>query len=155
MDSLAVVLAQALQNNDAQLLDYCFENEDDDLIENTVRKLAHTKILAILDRITERIDFAKKGNYSVFTWLNFIVKHHSAFLIKSSETAPKIAPLISLLQKRVLAVDQIQRLKGKIDMVLNVETEVRKQKKNQRKLHIEHKPLVVYEEGRLLLVMKL
>ena len=27
MDSLAVVLVQAIQSNDVQLLDYCFENE--------------------------------------------------------------------------------------------------------------------------------
>ena len=33
MDSLAVVLAQALQNNDIQLLDYCFDNEVDMLLE--------------------------------------------------------------------------------------------------------------------------
>lgn len=75
------------------------------------------------------------------------MKHHSAFLIKSPETAAKIAPLISLLQKRVLPVDQLHRLKGKIDMVLDVEIDVRRQKKNQRKLNIEHRPLVVYEEG--------
>lgn len=27
MDSLAVVLVQALQNNDKQLLEYCFDND--------------------------------------------------------------------------------------------------------------------------------
>ena len=33
MDSLAVVLVQALQNNDIQLLDYCFDNEVDILLK--------------------------------------------------------------------------------------------------------------------------
>jgi len=104
--------------------------------------------LVLLDRITERIDSGKRSNYYLFAWLNSLVKHHSAFLIKSPETPSKIGPVISLLQKRTLPVDQIHRLKGKIDMVLDVENEVRRQKKNQRKLNIEHRPMVVYEEGK-------
>ena len=117
------------------------------LIENTVKKLSDNRVLVLLDRIGERIDSGKKNNYNLFAWLSFIVKHHSSFLIKSPETASKIAPLISLLQKRTLAVEQLYRLKGKIDMVLEVESEVRRQKKNQKKLNVGQRPLVVYEEG--------
>ena len=104
--------------------------------------------MILLDKITERIDSGKRANYYLFAWLNYLVKYHSAFLIKSPETVSKIGPVISLLQKRTLPIDQIHRLKGKIDMVLDVEHEVRRQKKNQRKLNIEHRPMVVYEEGK-------
>ncbi len=121
--------------------------KDDELIENTVRKLAQPKILVLLDRITERIDSEKRSNYNLFAWLNYLVKHHSSFLIKSPETAAKISPVIAILQKRILPVEQIHRLKGKIDMILDVENDVQKHRKNQRKLKIEQRPLVVYEEG--------
>ena len=146
MDSLGVVLFQALHNNDIELLEYCFKSEDEEMVENTVRKLAQSKVIAFLEKIKERID-SNKQNFNTMTWLKYVLKHHSVFLIKNPKTAENLAPFVALLEKRTINFDKIYRLKGKLDMILNIETEYKKQKRKQKKLKIEAKPLVVYEEG--------
>jgi Dip2/Utp12 Family len=145
---LAVVLFQSLHNNDNELLEFCFSNEDEDLIENTVKRLQETKILVLIDRIVERID-SQKGQSNILVWLKYLLKHHSTFLIKRPKSAEKLAPLIPMLEKRTASFDKIHRVKGMIDMLLDVGESVAKDTKKQKKLTINNKPLVVFEEGNL------
>jgi len=60
-DALSAVLTQALQNNDVQLFDACFENEDNDVIDTTVKKLAQSKILALLEKLGEKLIMAREA----------------------------------------------------------------------------------------------
>jgi len=112
-----------------------------------VKKLPQNKVLTLFEKIAERVENGKKTNYNFLGWLSSLIRNHSTFLLKLPEISTKIAPLIALLQKRVLAVDQIHRLRGKIDMVLNVETEVIRTKKVQKKVASEQKSGILYEEG--------
>lgn len=54
-----------------------------------------------------------------------------------------------MLERRTSSLDKIYKVKGMIDMLLDVGESVARDTKKQKKLTINNKPLVVYEEGKL------
>jgi len=146
MDSLAVVLLQALHNDDVQLLEYCLERDEEEIIENTVKKILQSKLLILLDKIIARLNSYYKKSSNLLIWLKYILKYHIGYLIKVPGMAERLGPLISMFKKRTENIDSVYKLKGKLDMLLLIEDETRKEK-SRKKTKVQYTPHAVYEEG--------
>jgi WD40 repeat protein len=147
MDSLAVVLLQALHNDDAQLLEYCLEQEDENVIENTVKKILQSKLMTLLEKIIARLNTYYKKNSNLLVWLKAILKHHASYLIKIPKMADKIAPLVAMFKKRSENFEKIYKLKGKLDMLLKIDEDHSNLKSKNKPVKTEYLPKVVYNEG--------
>ncbi|KAL4464741.1 hypothetical protein ABPG74_011302 [Tetrahymena malaccensis] len=150
VQSLAVVLLQALQNNDTQLIDFCLEKDNEDLIDQTVRGMISTKVIILLEKLYERLNTLPYKGRNLGRWLKAILKYHSTILITSPSIHVKLQPLMVLIENRTKNIDKLIGLRGKIDMVLALrrQTKVEQEASNAASTdEIKRKPLVVYEEG--------
>jgi len=116
------------------------------VIENTVKKILQSKLLLLLEKIIARLNSYYKKSSNLLVWLKYILKYHSGYLIKVPGMAEKLAPLISMFKRRTENFDKVYKLKGKLDMLLSIDDDQKKQK-SKSKLDIHYNPQVIYEEG--------
>ena len=65
-----------------------------------------------------------------------------------------LRPLVSILRKRTENIGNLMKLRGKIDLLLNAQESYNNSKKQTKSLTVNKKPLVVYEEGRIILLFQ-
>ncbi|QPG76529.1 hypothetical protein FOA43_003918 [Brettanomyces nanus] len=121
--SLTVVLSQALKSNDHGLFESVLNNNrDENVIRNTVARLDTTYVLALLDRLSERLGRGKGARnrqiqQQLDTWVKYILIYHGSYLISLPNLAADLNLLSNSLRIRARNLNRLLDLRAKIGLV--------------------------------------
>jgi len=117
-DSSAVLLTQALKNEDNALLEDCLSCRDHSLITNTVRRLPVTSILPFLKQVSNRVR-SKPGRASTLVfWIRAVLTEHTAYLTSVPAAGAVLAELFQAADTRLGVFDRFLKLQGRLDLVM-------------------------------------
>uniref|UniRef100_A0AAV1V595 Small-subunit processome Utp12 domain-containing protein n=1 Tax=Peronospora matthiolae TaxID=2874970 RepID=A0AAV1V595_9STRA len=143
--SLASVLEQALQARDNALLEYCLRLRDAKIIGRTVARVSPSRVLALLEVIVHKLERSPNRFSRLCVWLRAVLLHHTAYLVAQPDLVSSLSALYQLLETRLQVHEQMQKLSGRLALVLGqiqVNTNVTAEQEDD-----ETRAAVVYHEG--------
>ena len=121
--SLQTLLTQALHTDDAALLEYCLSSSQSAAASSlrlTLQRLPAQYALPLLTRLTVVLQSRPSRALPVLSWLQTLLLTHSAVFLSlpPSTLQSPFTRLLALLDSRVAAYKKMQRLQGKLDIML-------------------------------------
>ncbi|GMF43121.1 unnamed protein product [Phytophthora fragariaefolia] len=143
--SLASVLEQALQARDNALLEYCLRTRDAKIVARTVARVSASRVLGLLEIIVRKLERSPARFARLCPWLRAVLLHHTAYLVAQPDLVPSLSALYQLLETRLQVHEQMQKLAGRLTLVLgqiHVDTSASNDQEDG-----EPRAAVVYHEG--------
>lgn len=140
--SLASVLEQALQARDNAMLEYCLRIHDLKTVRRTVSRVSSFRVLPLLEAIVRKMEKSPSRCARLCPWLRSVLLYHTAYLVAQPDLVPSLSALYQLLETRLQAHEQLQRLAGRLTLVLG-QIHVNTHKDDDD----DEAPAVVYNEG--------
>ncbi|KAE9034295.1 hypothetical protein PR001_g7845 [Phytophthora rubi] len=143
--SLASVLEQALQARDNALLEYCLRTRDAKIVARTVARVSASRVLVLLEVIVRKLERSPNRFARLCPWLRAVLLHHTAYLVAQPDLVPSLSALYQLLETRLQVHEQMQKLAGRLTLVLgqiHVNTAATNGQEDD-----ETRAAVVYHEG--------
>lgn len=124
--SLSTVLTQALRTNDKDLLETCFQMNDQQSIRTTIQRLQPHLVGPLMQRLAERIHRRPGRTGHLMTWIQWSLVAHGGYLATQPDIMRKLRSLNQVLRERAQGLQPLLQLKGKLDM-LGAQLELRRQ----------------------------
>ncbi|CAH0475915.1 unnamed protein product [Peronospora belbahrii] len=143
--SLASVLEQALQARDNALLEYCLRLRDAKIVGRTVARVSASRVLSLLEVIVRKLERSPTRFSRLCPWLRAVLLHHTAYLVSQPDLVSGLSALYQLLETRLQVHEQMQKLSGRLALVLgqiHVNTSANNDQEDD-----ENRAVVVYNEG--------
>lgn len=116
--SLAVVLSQALKNNDNLLLDNSvLINKDPEIVKNTIARLDPSLAVVLLDRLAERITRKQSRLEGLYFWIKWVIVIHGSVLSSIPNISNKLTSLHSILSKKADTLPRLLELQGRLNLL--------------------------------------
>lgn len=116
--SLAVVLSQALKNNDNSLLDNAvLINKDLEVVKNTIARLAPSLAVILLDKLAERITRKQIKLDLLYFWIKWVIVIHGSVLASIPNISNKLSSLHSILTKKADTLPRLLELQGRLNLL--------------------------------------
>lgn len=127
--SLSTVLSQALRSSDQQLLDTVLRTKDEKTIRNTVENIDSLLALGLLDRLSEKYNFASSYSASVIsqqkqiqldTWIKWVLVVHGSTLklgVDAVDLARNLSTLAANLGRKSGQLPKLVLLESKVNSV--------------------------------------
>ena len=124
--SLTTVLTQALRTNDKDMLESCFQMNDQQSIRTTIQRLQPHLVGPLMQRLAERIHRRPGRTGHLMTWIQWSLVAHGGYLATQPDIMRKLRALNQVLRERAQGLQPLLQLKGKLDM-LGAQLELRRQ----------------------------
>eukprot|EP00033_Pygsuia_biforma_P002084 GCRY01002314.1.p1 GENE.GCRY01002314.1~~GCRY01002314.1.p1 ORF type:complete len:568 (-),score=128.32 GCRY01002314.1:231-1934(-) len=118
-ESLHAVLSQALQSNDATLLEYCLAVSDRKVINRTIQRLSTADILPLLLKLTHKFQSKPTRAGVLLVWIRAILVQHTAYLMTLPRLVRQLSVLYQTIDARLAAHKRLMKLDGRLDLLLN------------------------------------
>mmetsp|Transcript_1974 Transcript_1974/g.4487 ORF Transcript_1974/g.4487 Transcript_1974/m.4487 type:complete len:400 (-) Transcript_1974:785-1984(-) len=116
-DSLAVLLSQAVQSNDRQLLEECLQVKSEAVVANTVKALRSDQVGKLMPLLVDRINASSSRAAQVANWIRHIVKHHLAYILSAPSMKQSLSVLYQSLSERQSSYTPLLGLSGRLDLL--------------------------------------
>jgi len=116
--SIHLQLIQSLHSNDTKLLEQCLHNIDTITIDATVAALSAVHIIPLLTAIQKRMEASHQRALPLLKWIRAIITHHTGYLASTKELQQKIQELQETLQKRAKPMNALEKLRGRLELVM-------------------------------------
>jgi len=116
-DSMIQLLLQGLHNRDRRILDSVLDRANDDLIENTVKKLPVEGVIPLVQELQHYIKGRGMVNQSHSKWLRSTLQVHTGHLMNSPQCAELLGPIYAMLEARTRHYNSLLQLKGKLEIM--------------------------------------
>jgi U3 small nucleolar RNA-associated protein 5 len=118
-DSLVTLIEQALQTNDDIILEQCLSQMDNNIIEETTKRLPYNKIIILISKLI--IKFEKKPTRGILLtrWLTCILRIHATYLLTVPDLNKKLAGLVYMLENRISTYTNLVSLAGRLDILMS------------------------------------
>lgn len=116
--SLSSVLEQALQSKDNAMLEYVLRTRDAKVIGRTIQRVPSVKVLSLLEILVVKFEKSPGRCARLCPWLRAILLHHTAYLLAQPELVQQLSALYQLLENRLKAHEQLQKLAGRLSLVI-------------------------------------
>jgi len=117
-DSLVVLLEQSLQSGDDVLLEHCLSCSDDDIIEETSKRLPITKTVQFLRKLVTKFEKRPSRGVLLTKWLAGILKYHLSYLVSIPDLTLQLAGLSQMLENRLSSYSRLASLSGRLDLLV-------------------------------------
>jgi len=111
------LLLQGLHNRDRRILDSVLDRANDDLIENTVKKLPVEGVIPLVQELQHYIKGRGMVNQSHSKWLRSTLQVHTGHLMNSPQCAELLGPIYAMLEARTRHYNSLLQLKGKLEIM--------------------------------------
>ncbi|XP_054153024.1 WD repeat-containing protein 43-like [Oppia nitens] len=118
-DSLTHVLVQGLQSRDKKMLDTVFNNTDELVIKNTIKKLPIDCISLFLYELQSCLFSKSEQTVTYLKWLEQLLQLRLTFLMSLPNVEKEFGPLLQLLEARTQILERIYRLKGRLNLMMS------------------------------------
>jgi hypothetical protein len=117
-DSLVALLDQALQSNDAVLLEQCLSQGDIEVIDRTTQLLATHRVLQLLKHVVAKLEKRPSRGILLIRWISSILKNHFSYLTTIPDLAVELAALNQLFEQRLQGYHRLSALAGRLDLLM-------------------------------------
>eukprot|EP00958_Prasinococcus_capsulatus_P027392 scaffold5498_cov323-Prasinococcus_capsulatus_cf.AAC.3 len=133
-DSLAVLLSQALQADDASMLERCLNVTDARVVSNTVRRLQAAEAVKFLDATVTRLRGRPGRAEPLTVWIKSVLLTHTSALINMPSAQAvvalrlrcagrplqnSLAEMYQILEARMSLLQPLLALQGRLDLLAN------------------------------------
>jgi len=119
-DSVGVLLLQALQSGDSQLLDTCLTVDDVNVIHKTVERLPTEYVLPFLNTVIQKFQSRPYMAATLIPWIQSIVMIHTSFLMSINGLhSSTLSGLYQTIDARLNSFDKLLKLSGRLDLLLS------------------------------------
>lgn len=147
--SLSTVLTQALRTNDKDLLESCFQTNDNKAIKATIERLHSPLVADLLQRVAERLHKRPGRAGTLIIWIQWSLVAHGGYLASQPQLLKKLKSLSQVVRERANGLQPLLTLKGKLDM-LGHQLQLRREMQESRANPFDDDdldPNVIYVEG--------
>jgi len=117
-DTLAQLLVQGLHGKDGRILDSVLDRADQELIDNTVRRIPAEAVVPLVTTLQKYVKGRGMVNSSHAKWLRSVLTLHTGFLVSVPDCQELLGPVYALLEARTGAYNSVLQLRGKLDLVI-------------------------------------
>lgn len=119
-DSIGVILLQALQSDDDQLLETCISVGDITMIQRTVERLPSEYILPFLNTIIRKFQMSPNRASDLMPWIQTVVMLHTSFLMTIPDlNVTSLSGLYQTVDSRLSTYPKLLKLSGRLDLLLS------------------------------------
>jgi len=116
--SQSQLLRHSLKNNDERILELVFQQANEEVINDIVRKLPMESILPLLKVFQNYIQKRVPLGFGQSKWFKAFFHYHSPFLTSSVECEETLAVMNANVDAKTKSLNKIVQLRGKIEMML-------------------------------------
>ncbi|KAK2150432.1 hypothetical protein LSH36_405g01017 [Paralvinella palmiformis] len=142
-DTLATLLSQGLQSNDAKIINHVLQNRDDVVIENTVKKLAISDVIPLLTELSRRMGGHAQSGLATSKWVKAVLTCHTAHLQTFPKLVDSLSTLYAIIESRVSSFTKISKLFGRLQLVT---AQIEAQSRDEMENFSEQQPILLYED---------
>jgi len=119
-DSVGVLLLQALQSGDSQLLDTCLTVDDVNVIHKTIERLPSEYVLPFLNTVIQKFQSRPYMAATLIPWIQSIIMIHTSFLMSINGLhSSALSGLYQTVDARLNSFDKLLKLSGRLDLLLS------------------------------------
>ena len=148
--SLSTTLTQALNTNDKDNLERCFQSNDKDTIRATIQRLPSRQAATLLQRLAERIHRRPGRTGNLMIWVQWSLICHGGYLATQPDVMAQLRSLSRVVKARASGLQPLLHLKGKLEM-LSAQLEMRKKMQQESRAanadEDDDEEAVIYVEG--------
>ena len=127
-DSAAVLLSQALQSSDKQLLEQCLNIRQEQVISNTIKQLRSDQVGKLVPLLVERINSSSTRAMQISCWIRHVVRHHLTYIISAPSIKGHLSVLYQHLEERQSSYNALLGLQGRLELLTTYIKSMRQQK---------------------------
>ena len=109
---------QGLHGKDRRILDSVPDRADQELIDNTVRRIPAEAVVPLVTTLQKYIKGRGMVNSSHAKWLRSVLTLHTGFMVSMPDCQDLLGPVYALLEARTGAYNSVLQLRGKLDFVI-------------------------------------
>lgn len=147
--SLSQILAQSLQNGDKQMLEaaLCVSSaQHSKVLQVSLMRLPAAMVLPLLEAITTRLTLKPRRAMHLMPWLKNLLLCHAGYLSTIPAANKMLAPLQQSIEERMSAMNSMQKLAGRLELLLK-QAELRALSVSEAGKEVSEEPLAVYDES--------
>ncbi|KAG6597814.1 WD40 repeat-containing protein [Phytophthora cinnamomi] len=118
---------------------------DAKIVARTVARVSASRVLGLLEVIVRKLERSPARFARLCPWLRAVLLHHTAYLVAQPDLVPSLSALYQLLETRLQVHEQMQKLAGRLTLVLgqiHVNTAANNDQEDD-----ETRAAVIYHEG--------
>eukprot|EP01114_Cavostelium_apophysatum_P011493 TRINITY_DN2577_c0_g1_i1.p1 TRINITY_DN2577_c0_g1~~TRINITY_DN2577_c0_g1_i1.p1 ORF type:complete len:567 (-),score=181.19 TRINITY_DN2577_c0_g1_i1:13-1713(-) len=118
-DSVQAVVIQALQSNDAVMLEKCLKITDIQIVTNTVRRLPTSYVVRFLEAIITYYQRDTSHGISLVLWIKTVLAYHTSYLVTVPNLVQMLSGLYLSIDSRLSIFKKLLKLSGRLDLLLS------------------------------------
>ena len=116
-NSATVLLSQALQSSDKQLLEQCLQVRQEQVISNTIKQLRSDQVGKLVPLLVERINSSSTRAMQVACWIRHVLRHHLTYIISAPSMKTHLSVLYQHLEERQSSYNALLGLQGRLELL--------------------------------------
>lgn len=117
-DSLVTLVEQALQSSDNSLLEQCLGIENDNIIEETCKRLPTNRVISFLKKLVSKFEKSPMRGILLTKWLSSLLRNHTSFLMSVPDLTKQLSGLSQILENRLATYSRLSSLSGRLDLLM-------------------------------------
>lgn len=142
-DTLATLLAQGLQSQDKTILNNVFQNTNEMVLRNTVKRLPVPVIVPLVLELSKRMHGHAQSGHNLIKWVRVVLTVHTSYLMTFPELVETLSSLYQMMDSRTSMFSRLSRLQGKLDLMLS---QVTSQGQEEEETAASQQPLLLYQD---------
>ncbi|XP_042881003.1 WD repeat-containing protein 43-like isoform X2 [Penaeus japonicus] len=142
-DNLTQLLLQGLHSKDKRLLSGVFDRRDQDLINNTVRRLPVQAVVPLIEHLQTLVMGKGHKQFGYVTWIRAVLYYHMSHLSTIPNRMELMRPFFSASASKLSTLIQVTQLHARLDLMLN---HVATRHQEEKQAEIEPDAMLVYRD---------
>ncbi len=117
-DSLAVLLSQALSNEDNALLERCLSVKSTKTISKTARQLSPGDATTLVRMLVQKLQSSPRRAAELTAWMKAVLVHHAGYFSGTGACKESFSSLHQIIDARLSSYSSLVSLSGRLDLVL-------------------------------------
>lgn len=118
-NNVAQLLVQGLHSKDQAILRSVLQQSDETVIRNTVKRLALPAIVSFVRELATMIQGKTQMSCLGSVWLKVVVQQHASVLLSNPDLPELVAPVLGAVESRLQLLNPLNRLSGRLDLLLS------------------------------------
>lgn len=142
-DNLTQLLLQGLHSKDKRLLSCVFDRRDQNLINNTVRRLPIQAVVPLIEHLQTLVMGKGHKQFGYVTWIRAVLYYHMSHLSTIPNRMELMRPFFSASASKLSTLIQVMQLHARLDLMLN---HVATRHQEEKQAEIDPDAMLVYRD---------
>ena len=117
-DSLAVLLSQAISNEDNALLERCLSVKSPKTVSKTARQLSPGDATTLVRMLVQKLQSSPRRAAELTAWIKAAIVHHAGYFSGTGACKESFSSLHQIIDSRLSSYNSLVSLNGRLELVL-------------------------------------